>query len=159
MKNILIAYDGSESSKAAIKEIENLTIHKEYVNFCLFSVSNISNPYTNAMMQRNIKDEAVEKIQSEHDEKVKNEHVDKIKNQLNEMKIELEEKGMSVETKVIMVEGNNNPGENICEYAQSNGFDMIVVGSRGLGNVKKVILGSVSNYIVNNCKTPVLVVK
>ena len=37
--------------------------------------------------------------------------------------------------------------------------DLIVMGSRGLGIVKGVLLGSVSQYIVEQAKCPVLVVK
>ncbi|MBR6268720.1 MAG: universal stress protein, partial [Selenomonadaceae bacterium] len=37
--------------------------------------------------------------------------------------------------------------------------DLVVMGSRGLGVVKGVLLGSVSQYIVEQSKCPVLVVK
>ncbi|MBQ1615172.1 MAG: universal stress protein, partial [Selenomonas sp.] len=38
-------------------------------------------------------------------------------------------------------------------------IDLIIMGSRGLGIVKGVLLGSVSQYIVEQAKCPVLVVK
>ncbi len=47
----------------------------------------------------------------------------------------------------------------ITEYAASKKFDLIVIGSRGLGSVKEAFLGSVANSIVHKSKTPVLVVK
>lgn len=159
MKRILLAYDGSESSKTAISKIESFITQNKDIEFCLLSISNITNPYTNAMMQRNIKDKEVKEIQKQHDMKVKKEQVDRIQRQLDEVKKEFEEKGVRVKIEVSMIEGNHNPGENICEYAVSNDVDMIIVGSRGLGNVKKVVLGSVSNYIVNHSNIPVLVVK
>ena len=43
--------------------------------------------------------------------------------------------------------------------AESNNIDLIVMGSRGLGVVKGVLLGSVSQYVVEQAKCPVLVVK
>ena len=159
MRNILIAYDGSEMRKAAINEVETLFSHNGNTKICVISISNISNPHTNAMMQRKIMDEDVKKIQKEHDEKAKKEHVEKIKLQLDEIKNRLENNGTTVDTNVLMMEGNNNPGEKICKYATSYNYDLIVVGSRGLGNIKKVILGSVSNYVVNNSDKPVLVIK
>ena len=45
------------------------------------------------------------------------------------------------------------------DFAESNNIDLIVMGSRGLGVVKGVLLGSVSQYVVEQAKCPVLVVK
>eukprot|EP00467_Chlorarachnion_reptans_P003634 CAMPEP_0114510674 /NCGR_PEP_ID=MMETSP0109-20121206/13936_1 /TAXON_ID=29199 /ORGANISM="Chlorarachnion reptans, Strain CCCM449" /LENGTH=120 /DNA_ID=CAMNT_0001690043 /DNA_START=926 /DNA_END=1288 /DNA_ORIENTATION=+ len=47
----------------------------------------------------------------------------------------------------------------ICKYAEDHGADMLVIASRGLGAVKRFLLGSVSGYCVHNCKVPVLVVR
>ena len=47
----------------------------------------------------------------------------------------------------------------ILDFATDKDMDMIVMGSRGLGVVKGVLLGSVSQYIVEQSKCPVLVVK
>ena len=37
--------------------------------------------------------------------------------------------------------------------------DMFVVGTRGMGALKKLILGSISDHCVKNCTCPVTVVK
>jgi len=47
----------------------------------------------------------------------------------------------------------------IVDFAKQNKFDLIVVGSRGLGSVKETLLGSVSNAVVHKSHVPVLVVK
>ena len=47
----------------------------------------------------------------------------------------------------------------ILDFAETNDIDLIVMGSRGLGVVKGVLLGSVSQYVVEQSKCPVLVVK
>jgi nucleotide-binding universal stress UspA family protein len=47
----------------------------------------------------------------------------------------------------------------ITELAQQNGYDIIVIGSRGLGTIAGLLLGSVSTYVIRNSKCPVLVVK
>ena len=52
-----------------------------------------------------------------------------------------------------------SPAVVILDFASSNDMDLIVMGSRGLGIVKGVLLGSVSQYIVEQAKCPVLVVK
>ena len=50
-------------------------------------------------------------------------------------------------------------GNVILDFAETNDIDLIVMGSRGLGVVKGVLLGSVSQYVVEQSKCPVLVVK
>lgn len=49
--------------------------------------------------------------------------------------------------------------KKIIDFAQKENFDLIVIGSRGLNPIKKMILGSVSNSVVNKSKIPVLVIK
>jgi len=47
----------------------------------------------------------------------------------------------------------------IIEASQDENIDLVVIGSRGLSGLSCILLGSVSNYVVNHCKKPVLVVK
>ncbi|NJM17297.1 MAG: universal stress protein [Richelia sp. RM2_1_2] len=51
------------------------------------------------------------------------------------------------------------PGKKICEFAQSWGADLIVLGSRGHSGITEVLLGSVSNYVIHHACCSVLVVK
>ncbi len=53
---------------------------------------------------------------------------------------------------------HGNPGELIVETAKLGNFDMIIVGSRGLGR-KDYALGSVSSRVADNATCPVLIVK
>jgi len=52
-----------------------------------------------------------------------------------------------------------SPNLIITEYAEKNNFDIIVIGSRGLGIFSELLMGSVSSYVVHHAKCPVLVVK
>ena len=47
----------------------------------------------------------------------------------------------------------------IVETAHQGGFDLIVIGSRGLGEIKEFFLGSVSDRVADEAKCPVLIVK
>lgn len=50
-------------------------------------------------------------------------------------------------------------GPRIVSYAKKNNFDLIVMGSRGLGSVSEFFLGSTSNYVLRTSKIPVMIVK
>jgi nucleotide-binding universal stress UspA family protein len=52
-----------------------------------------------------------------------------------------------------------HPAETIAREAEEGGYDMLVVGSRGLGGLKKLFLGSVSNALLQETAANVLVVK
>jgi nucleotide-binding universal stress UspA family protein len=73
----------------------------------------------------------------------------------DEVKKRLAEQG--VDAKVELIQGS--PAEVILDYANENGFDVIVIGSRGLGGIREFVLGSVSHNVVQHARIPVLVVK
>lgn len=51
------------------------------------------------------------------------------------------------------------PAEVIAEFAEENQSDLIVIAARGLGRIEGYLLGSVSQYLLENSKCPVLVLK
>ena len=55
-------------------------------------------------------------------------------------------------------------GDSLLPYTEANGVDLVVVGARGMGAVKRAVmsfigLGSVSDYVVAHAQCPVAVVK
>ncbi len=52
-----------------------------------------------------------------------------------------------------------SPAERIPGFAQSQGYDVIVMGRRGLGVLKELVMGSVSHYVLHHAKCPVMVIK
>lgn len=54
--------------------------------------------------------------------------------------------------------GWGNPPEVIIDIAEKGAFDLIVLGSRGAGQVAGIFLGSVSDKVAHRAKTPVLIV-
>lgn len=62
----------------------------------------------------------------------------------------------------IRVQTHNELGEPrtcITDFVEKNGYDVIVMGSRGLGAISGLFLGSVSAYVVYHSHCPVLIVK
>lgn len=60
--------------------------------------------------------------------------------------------------------GASGVAESLVEYANSRGADVLVVGSRGMGSLKRSLmslvgLGSVSDYCLHHSNCPVLVVR
>jgi len=51
------------------------------------------------------------------------------------------------------------PGEVICQVADETSAVMIITGTRGLGKMRRTILGSVSDYLVNHATCPVMVIR
>ncbi len=52
-----------------------------------------------------------------------------------------------------------NPAQEIVDYAREQCFSQIVIGSRGLGSLKGIVLGSVSTKVLQLADCPVTVVK
>ncbi len=52
-----------------------------------------------------------------------------------------------------------NPARDIVDYARAEGIRHIVIGSRGMGSLKGIVLGSVSSKVVQLADCPVTIVK
>jgi nucleotide-binding universal stress UspA family protein len=63
--------------------------------------------------------------------------------------------GVRVQSRVL----SGNVVDKICECAEEVNADIVLVGSRGLGNIGSLVLGSVSERVVHKCPRSVMVVK
>ena len=137
VKNILVPVDGSEGSDRAIAQAIMLAsscgakIHFLYV-------ANINQLAINTCLSDAIL-----------------EAVTKAGNVILDRALEMVPSGVEKEA----FSETGSPAVVILDFAASNDMDLIVMGSRGLGVVKGVLLGSVSQYIVEQSKCPVLIVK
>jgi nucleotide-binding universal stress UspA family protein len=52
-----------------------------------------------------------------------------------------------------------DPGAAVVEAAEAEGADVIVVGSHARGAVRRLLLGSVSAYVIGHSKRPVVVIR
>ncbi|MEE8354570.1 MAG: universal stress protein [Candidatus Bathyarchaeia archaeon] len=78
-------------------------------------------------------------------------------NVLDESEEKIKEEHPSLEVEAILKEGR--PSATITEYAENDGVDLIVMGSRGIGGYTGWILGSTSRKVVDSCTKPILIVK
>lgn len=76
-------------------------------------------------------------------------------NFLQELKRQATETGVNTEYTQLI----GNPGQTICELADTWKADLIIVGSRGLKGLKEMFLGSVSNYVTHHAPCSVLIVR
>ena len=65
------------------------------------------------------------------------------------------QKGIKIETVI----ADGDAATNITNYAKKEGSDIIVIGNRGLGRFKEMVVGSVSNKVLHHAKCSVLIVK
>jgi nucleotide-binding universal stress UspA family protein len=63
--------------------------------------------------------------------------------------------GRDAETRVI----EGSPGSALCKLASDLAADAIVLGTRGRGQIRRALLGSVSDYVVRNSPCPVVIAR
>ncbi|KAL6069770.1 Usp domain-containing protein [Balamuthia mandrillaris] len=76
---------------------------------------------------------------------------------LEEYAVVLNEIGVANEVK--LVEGSDDVREALCKQVKENNIDVLVVGNTGKSNLKRLLLGSVSEYVVRHAECVVVVVK
>lgn len=74
---------------------------------------------------------------------------------LSEAKTELAKANIKAETEVL----EGDAAKSLCQYAEEHNIDLIVIGSRGLSGIKRLVLGSVSQKVAEHAECTVLVVK
>ncbi|CAN8294578.1 unnamed protein product [Cochlearia groenlandica] len=65
------------------------------------------------------------------------------------------DKSVNVKTQVVV----GDPKDKICETVDNLHADLLVMGSRAYGRIKRMFLGSVSNYCTNHAHCPVVIIK
>jgi nucleotide-binding universal stress UspA family protein len=75
---------------------------------------------------------------------------------LDETKEIFDRRGLKVILRKLV---RGNPAEIICKIAEEEGFDLIVIGSRGLSGIESFFLGGVSDKVSRHAICPVLIVR
>jgi len=66
--------------------------------------------------------------------------------------------GVPQELPVTKILAHGRPGDRILEQVETGGHDLVVMGSRGRGQVRSLLLGSVSHHVLNASPAAVLIV-
>jgi nucleotide-binding universal stress UspA family protein len=69
------------------------------------------------------------------------------------------EKAEKQGVKIEAVIRQGHAGNEIVRAAKETGADLVIVGSHGKSEVDRLLLGSVSSFVVTNCATNVMVVR
>ena len=142
---ILVGIDGSESSiDAADYAIE--MAKKDGAQVIALTVNRIPlSSYGLATPQEEVK------------QSKENEEMQEFKEWLD--KISQNAKQNSVQLKKEIINSQMSVEAAIVEYAESEGVELIVVGTRGNSGIKNMLLGSIASGVVKYATCPVMVVK
>lgn len=147
---ILVPYDNSKYSKKAL--IEATDIAKEFGSeLYIINVINIQT------------DQSPTIIRDQVNKKIKKLNKDVLEPQKNHSNSVLQEKmkickqsGVNTFCEVI----TGKPADSILKFARYNKIDLIVIGSRGLTRLNKIMaLGSVSRKISEEARCPVVIIR
>ena len=140
LSKLLIPVDGSENSLRALDHAIYLA-KKTGSNITVMNV--IENPPTVYVESQKLLNDLIANFRAESA---------KI---LDKCKQIAEKNDVKIET----VMGEGDAASTIVGYAQKGDFDTIIIGRRGLGRFKEMVLGSISNKVLHNAKCSVIIVK
>jgi nucleotide-binding universal stress UspA family protein len=140
LSKILAAVDGSDNS---FRALDHAIFLAKRVEAHLTAIHVVEKPPTVYVESQKLLNELLTKYKAES-AKV-----------LDRCKQAAEMSGVNIET--VLAEGD--AATNILGYAQREGFDLVVIGSRGLGKFKEMVLGSTSSKVLHHTKSAVLIVR
>ncbi|XP_053377306.1 uncharacterized protein LOC128547847 [Mercenaria mercenaria] len=145
---VAIAVDGSENAKYAfqyyVQEIrkENdkvFLIHSVEFNSILHTTRWDSSPFTIDM-------DTIGSLMKQEDQKTRQ--------KMKQFETLLKESGIDGTVKSVHAE---QTGEAICKAIGEINASLVVMGTRGVGKIRRTFMGSVSDYVVHHSHVPVLI--
>lgn len=138
IRKILVAFDGSASSQKAFRAALDLGLK---LNASISTLTVVHLPDFSPSM---------DEIEETADEAGK--YFEPL---LQEVQEQGPKNGLEINTTVL----RGHPAETLIKYASDNSFDLIVMGTRGLGGFKKMVIGSTAQKVVSYSNTPVMVIR
>ncbi len=137
IKKILVPLDGSKNSQRGLDEAIYIARQSQAMLFGLHVIPVYPRNFTDAIIPYQLFQEK------------------EAKKFINLAKTKCAKQGVLFKGKIVY----GSPVVEISHLAKNKKFDMIVIGSRGMGGIKEMFLGSVAKSLVHSSKVPVLVVK
>lgn len=144
---IVLAVDGSEESKTATETAIDLVKRTDSELYVVHAGFTAYLPYAHPYMAENVESFA-EQAEKETREFLEG-RVEQIKDQI---------KGQT-EAQVHTHLRRGDPKKEIVELAEEVDAGLAIIGSRGLGGVRRALMGGVSDSVVRHAHCPVLVVR
>jgi nucleotide-binding universal stress UspA family protein len=148
---LLVAIDGSEASHKALQTAIDLAVPTQAIVLLITVVEPVSDYFPKVMMPtgdwvgwQSVPNIELEKALMETGQTL-----------LQKSESACQEAGVECQTRLEI----GNPREAICALIKDEAPDFAIVGSRGLGTVERLMLGSVSDYVVHHATHPVIVVR
>ena len=141
-RKMLVPLDTSEYAECVLSHVKDMVSARGIPEVVLLTVSEINYTTYAAYLDAN-----VVKMAEESATRTALEYLEKTKQAL----------GLS-NAKVTTVIRAGQPAEEILDYIEKNGVDMVVMSSQGRSGVSKWLLGSVAEKVVRNSPVPVFVV-
>ncbi|XP_068716352.1 universal stress protein Slr1101-like [Montipora foliosa] len=142
---VLLPVDGSKHSDRAFDFYLQFIHRPEYTVGILHVNEASSSTIIRIPLGSDITEEAIENIVRAQWKKV-DDLIDKYKKKCEQAQCS------------VFIETKGKPGEVICRVAKEKNASLVVMGSRGLGTIRRTILGSVSQYVIDHAHIPVTVV-
>jgi nucleotide-binding universal stress UspA family protein len=149
IRKILLAVDGSKPSLDAADKAIYLS-EKNRADLIVIHVISSDIRYGN------IKDNTAGQLAGPL-KQIWNMSLEKGQRYLDEVKERTFDKTVKVQTEVLVAV--SSVVKEIVEYAEKQDVDVIVIGTRGMSGLKRILLGSTSSGVVTYAPCPVLVVK
>src|ERR671918_2184014 len=149
---VLLATDGSREADLAARTAADLAkkTHSELHVVHAFGIAPVGPPvYPEATELQSVEFEA----QNEERQRISEQRA----REVLETEVQKVRSGGDTVAEEHLVEGRVAPG--IVGIAEEIGAGLIVMGSRGLGGIKRALVGSVSDSVVRHAHCPVLVVR
>jgi nucleotide-binding universal stress UspA family protein len=150
---ILLPTDGSESSMKAAgyaiamarKKGENSNAELIALHVIYSEIKHLYSTYYGGSVNQNSIDGIIEHAKNEAQT-----WFDKVQEEADQNNVKLRRE--------IIVNSKSIVGA-VVDYAEQEGVDLIVIGSRGLSGIKKLLLGSTASGVITYAHCPILVVK